>query len=365
MTGWSNQGGSSPLQNISQITCNSNNTWYNITGYWKGNSTHMTSSETFYTICYLNSPTLNLYLNDTDNNKNYLNGSYANFTVVLNEGGIVNLTTNIIGWTTQSGVSPLYNTTQIVCSSNNTWYNITGWFTGNTTYLPSSETHYVICYLNLTTLNLYLNGTDSNKDYQNGTYANFTVVLDEGGVVNLITNMSGWTTQSSVSPLQNISYVSCSQNTIYNITGWFTGNTTYLPSSETHYVNCTVTTTTTTSTTTIPSATTTPSGGGGGGGGGGGTKITTTSTIPVTTTIQVENVAVTTVVTTTTLQVTTTTPTRVQLQIGNLSNIWIVLIVGVTLGVVVLITFMILRRKVFSGDVYEFKEESGSGTDVT
>jgi len=165
MTGWTDQGGSSSLENTSQITCSSNNTWYNITGYWEGNNSYSADSETHYAICYLELSDITLTLNSTQANYYYLNGTYANFTVNLDSTNTVNLTTNMTGWTDQNGSSSLENTSQITCSSNNTWYNITGYWGGNSTHFPSSETHYAICYLESTTLNLYLNGTDDDKEY--------------------------------------------------------------------------------------------------------------------------------------------------------------------------------------------------------
>jgi hypothetical protein len=274
---------------------------------------------------------LSLYLNGTHNNRYYLNGTYVNFTVETNVTGLeVNLTTNMTtGWTNQSGTSPFYKETQIICSQNNTWYNITGYYRGNLSHASDSETFYAICYLESTHLNLYLDGTDGDKEYNSGNYVNLTVVLNETGIVNLTTNITGWVNQGGNSPLQNISLITCNQDTVFNITGWFAGNSTHFPSSKTHYLRCIAPVTTTT----IKSS----------GGGGGGISIknkTTTTTKPITT-IPVTNI--------TTTSTTTTTMAKVPLAIMGKLPIWMVYIIGIIIGTIlgaaIWITFTILRRK--------------------
>jgi len=95
---------------------------------------------------------IELFLNGTQGNRYYPNESYANFTTILNISGLVNLETNITGFIDQlNKVSPYENITQLTCESNNTYYNITGYFEENSTTLGSSETHYAICYFPTTT----------------------------------------------------------------------------------------------------------------------------------------------------------------------------------------------------------------------
>lgn len=212
---------------------------------------------------------INLFLNGTESNVYYENQTTVNFTAVVNSTGTINISSNITGFNTVSGSSPLSNYTTIECSSNNTYYNITGFFEANATHNASSTTHYAICWnttvtppepaYNYTSVNLYLNGTEGNVYYENQTDANFTVVLNTSGTVNVSANITGWGVRSGASPLYNYTLMSCSaNNTYYNITGFFEKTATHNESSVTHYAICwnttVTTTTTTTTTTTLPAA---------------------------------------------------------------------------------------------------------------
>jgi len=81
-----------------------------------------------------------LWLNGTRGDNSYNYSQVANFTVVLNVSGkTVYLNSNMTGWVLQSGVTPLYNYTNL---NEVGVFNITGYFPGDQNYSSSSETHY-------------------------------------------------------------------------------------------------------------------------------------------------------------------------------------------------------------------------------
>jgi len=117
-----------------------------------------------------------------------------------------------------------------------------------------------------TNISLYLNGTRGDKSYQPYQTANFTVALNVSGKnVNLTSNITGFWNQTGLTPLMN--YTNLTTVGVFNITGYWFGDTNYSSDSETWYA--TVTTTTVATTTTIS---------GGDGGSNGGTASTSTST---------------------------------------------------------------------------------------
>ncbi len=86
-------------------------------------------------------------------------------------------------------------------------------------------------------VNLYLNGTDGDKDYRRNSNANFTVTANMGGkTVKLDTNFTGWVIPSSITPLHNYTRLDYDPG-VYSITGYFEGDENYTASSETHYLN--------------------------------------------------------------------------------------------------------------------------------
>lgn len=219
---------------------------WNTTVHWLEENITISSEQTQtpVTPAVPNHTNATVYLNGTSANYYYANDSIANFTVTLNISGYVNLTTNISNWIDLTSSAPLYNTTSITCSANNTRYNITGYFQRNATHNYSSDTHYAICYIpEPTNMSLYLNGTDDDKWYNNGTYANFTATINVTGLpINLTTNITNWVDLTSATKIENITMITCtSNNTWYNITAYYEGNTTYSASSRTHYVICNVT----------------------------------------------------------------------------------------------------------------------------
>jgi serine protease AprX len=57
MTGWAIQTDTTPLTNLSIITCSDNKTYYNITGWFNQTANYTSDSETYYAICYVTTTT--------------------------------------------------------------------------------------------------------------------------------------------------------------------------------------------------------------------------------------------------------------------------------------------------------------------
>jgi hypothetical protein len=92
-----------------------------------------------------------------------------------------------------------------------------------------------------TSIKLFLNGTEGNKNYGLGDFANFTVALNiSGKTVYLNTSIPGWVLQSGATPLVNITQL----NSLgyFTITGSFLGDQNYTGSSQTYFANVTDTT---------------------------------------------------------------------------------------------------------------------------
>ncbi|MFQ6020687.1 MAG: CARDB domain-containing protein [Candidatus Aenigmatarchaeota archaeon] len=82
-----------------------------------------------------------LFLNGTEGNRNYNLNDVANFTVILDVSGkTVKLDTNITGFVTQVGETPLEFITTLTEEG---IFNITGYFEGDENYTESSQTYYI------------------------------------------------------------------------------------------------------------------------------------------------------------------------------------------------------------------------------
>jgi len=89
---------------------------------------------------------ITLYLNGTQENMTYTSNDTANFTVILNVSGNINLTSNYTGWVNQSELSsPLYYYPSFYSVGN--WSYLTASFDGNENYTASSPITY---YFNVT-----------------------------------------------------------------------------------------------------------------------------------------------------------------------------------------------------------------------
>ncbi|MHA2031376.1 MAG: CARDB domain-containing protein, partial [Candidatus Kariarchaeaceae archaeon] len=116
----------------------------------------------------------------------------------------------------------LYYATWYANDTNDNW-NVTSTMVYNVTQVP-------------TTIILYLNGTESNKNYLHNEFANFTVALDVSGkTVNLDTNMTDWVIQSGITPLEVITNLT--EKGYFNVTGYFDGDQNYTAANKTLYIS--------------------------------------------------------------------------------------------------------------------------------
>ncbi len=88
-----------------------------------------------------------------------------------------------------------------------------------------------------TTLRLFLNGIESNRNYNLFDIANFTAVLDNlpGKTVSIISDVPGFGLRTGTSPFQTTIQLLFKGN--FNVTGYFTGNQNYSASSQTYFIN--------------------------------------------------------------------------------------------------------------------------------
>lgn len=221
---------------------------------------------------------------DLDDNTFNATINYNN-TVINSNVTLVTLNFSAFSLGENQTTTTTTTTTTTIISAPTTTVSGDGSNGGGTTTTSSTTTTTIPSWMNKTEVSLYLNGTQGNFYYYNNTHANFTVTVNvTGGIVNLKTNITGWITQTSTTPLINTSIITCgTNNTFYNVTGWFNQTGNFTSDSEVHYVICyaNVTTTNITTTTTMITDSLT-------------TTTTTTATIQsttTTTTIKEEKIA--------------------------------------------------------------------------
>ena len=124
--------------------------------------------------------------------------------------------------------------------------------TGNVNFTSATNSSTFVVDKAPTLTRLFLNGTENNKTYIIGDVANLTVTVNATGqTVYLDTNLSGWTLQSSTTPLTNITTLS--QTGYYNITGYYNGSDNYTASTVTYYLTVSNNAPITTTPTVVPS----------------------------------------------------------------------------------------------------------------
>ena len=202
------------------------NTWnYTCNVSATTNYTSATNS-TGYNVIKANNP-VTLYLNGTANaNQTYTYPQAVNATGVAAFG-----TANL--YREGSSVS---NAEEILLGNGTYAYKVNA-TSGNSNYSDNSTglTFYALVNKGSTNTVLLLNGTDGDKTYYNSSVANFTITLNVSGkTVSLDTNISGWSTVSGVTPLQNTTELSTIGR--FNITGYFSGDANYSASSATHFL---------------------------------------------------------------------------------------------------------------------------------
>ncbi|MFH8093133.1 MAG: PQQ-binding-like beta-propeller repeat protein, partial [Candidatus Aenigmatarchaeota archaeon] len=102
-------------------------------------------------------------------------------------------------------------------------------------YTQASNSSVLIIEKSATETKLYLNGSESDRQYSLKQVANITATLNVSGkIIYLDSNISGWTLQSSYTPLFN--YTLLSSKGVYNVTAYFEGDENYTSSSKTLYL---------------------------------------------------------------------------------------------------------------------------------
>jgi mannan endo-1,4-beta-mannosidase len=148
------------------------------------------TNDAYVKISIKNATLTRLYLDGNESNRVYNQSNVANFTVTLNVSGkTVKLNSNMTGWVIQSGVTPLYNYTNL---NEGGYFSVTGYFEEDEDYFESSQTYYV------TVLSLL----DIHREQPNATG------LSQNSTVRLIVKNRGSTNAIAV----NL--------TDYNATGW-------------------------------------------------------------------------------------------------------------------------------------------------
>jgi len=119
-------------------------------------------------------------------------------------------------------------------------YNYTYNTSGCANFTSGEVADYLTVTRGSTSCNLYLNGTDGNRVYDNPEGINVTFVINNTqGTVYIDSNHTGWVQQSSTAPsLENITEVT-SIDAQYNFTGFYEQTENYTSCSETHYATVT------------------------------------------------------------------------------------------------------------------------------
>ncbi|MDD5416556.1 MAG: hypothetical protein PHU12_01115, partial [Candidatus Aenigmarchaeota archaeon] len=113
---------------------------FNTTATGDENYTDNSTTVSYYAYIAKGSTTTYLYLNGSRANTGYATNDPANFTASVNlSGATVYIAANITGFTTVSGITPLYNYTTLIDSG---VYNITGYYPESENYSASSESWY-------------------------------------------------------------------------------------------------------------------------------------------------------------------------------------------------------------------------------
>jgi len=113
-------------------------------------------------------------------------------------------------------------------------YNYTFNTTGNDNYTANSTWNVLIISKGAVNISLWLNDSENNETYDIYDIANFTAQSNVSGlIVNISTNMTGWTEPSDITTVYNITNLT--ESGLFNITGYTQGNENYSESLRTYY----------------------------------------------------------------------------------------------------------------------------------
>ncbi|MBW2964234.1 DNRLRE domain-containing protein, partial [Candidatus Woesearchaeota archaeon] len=162
----------------------------------------------------------------------YLNGSQANRTLTYSQSSNATATTDAGSVTLYRNGTPVSNPEVTTLPAG--LYNYTAINIGDTNHTGSSATWFLTVNKNAASVQLLLNGTDSNLTIERLSDANITASLMTGDNVPIYLYRNGTLINSGMSPISNISQYSAQAD--YNITAAYAASQNYSSSSETHWL---------------------------------------------------------------------------------------------------------------------------------
>jgi hypothetical protein len=165
---------------------------------------------------------MTLLLNDTFQNVSCQYPCTANIT---------GINTNATIWRNNTNVSS-ENRTAVELAAG--YYEYTLNVSGTQNYTANTTRLYLSITKGVTLTRLFLNDTEGNKEYSTGQLANFTVTVNASGqTVYLDTNITGWVTNTTATPLMNLTTLN--DVGVFNITGYYLDTQNYSDGSVTYY----------------------------------------------------------------------------------------------------------------------------------
>jgi hypothetical protein len=231
---------------ISQITFNlyknnsllgSGNQWDNQTyggGLYiykyntSGNENYTTAQKQYNLTINKANNIIHLYLNNSENNMSCTYPCVSNSTA-----------TAIISPSLYKNGSSVSNPDIIQLGAG--YYNYTANATGNENYSDNTTgaTYFLNVSRGATGINLYLNGTEASRNYEQYNIANFTAKINVSGLtITLQSNYSGFSPINNDTVVYNISNLTTTAN-FSNLTANFSGNQNYSSSITTYFFNVT------------------------------------------------------------------------------------------------------------------------------
>ncbi len=160
----------------------------------------------------------------------------VNISTVIFEANFTSTSTNYTV-TTRSGNE--YYFTILYGNQTTNKFVVYRWYVNDTSNLWNSTNQLNYTVIKAPTLTrLFLNGTESSKNYQKGSIANITATLNiTGKNVTILANFSGTVTlANSTSPQQNATNTSSLNISAYNITAYFSEDENYTASNVSYNI---------------------------------------------------------------------------------------------------------------------------------
>ncbi len=207
---------------------------YNYTAYSAGNANYTTNSTIYYlTVQKAAGPAVTMYINSPVPNQNstIAYGTTTNVTITTPTSQSLALYRNGTLVVQSSGTNIAYYD-----SYGSSYYNFTAVAETTENYTASYSTYFQTINKAVTLVRLFLNGTEGDRNYNVGTQANLTAILNTTpATIYLNTNLTGWSLQSGDTSVT--SFPTLTQAGFYNITAYFPGDSNYMASSQTYFMN--------------------------------------------------------------------------------------------------------------------------------